>query len=483
MCSWTRRTFMAGTLSAAALSLAADGAARGGADRRGTTGRGANGTGATGYFPSHGDFGYDVSGYDLRLSYLPRGRALDAVTRVTASVAEPRKAVAFDLASRLDVTAVEVNGAPAPFRHRQGKLRIAPATALLPGKPFTTTIRYRGRPAPVRTPFGSIGWDYTGGSPAGVVVASQPLGAPSWFPCNDRPDDKAAYRIAATVPDDLHVVANGVLHDRSPGPGRTCTWTYEHANPMASYLASVQVGRFAFSSQSGGPVPIRNAFPERLGALFAHDFGRQPEMMRFFERLFGPYPFEVYGSVVVDAELDEPVENQTYALFGTNHLDGRRTSEHLVAHELAHHWFGNSVSLTDWQHIWLNEGFATYSEWLWSEHSGGPAARHLAAQNWSDLADDAQRMRIASPGPAKLFDDRVYSRGACTLHALRATLGDHTFFGILRNWATRYRHSSAGTEEFIAHAEQHSHRPLRSLLHAWLYNRRLPPLPDEQETA
>ncbi|MFF9482724.1 M1 family metallopeptidase [Streptomyces sp. NPDC014733] len=477
MCSWTRRTFVTGALSTAALSLAADGVPTSGTARRGA-GRGPGAPVAAGYFPAHGDPGYDVAHYDIRLAYRPRGRALDAVTRVTASPAEPLERVAFDLASRLDVTGVEVNGAPARFRHRHGKLRLSPAAPLLPGEPFTAAVRYRGRPGPVRSPFGAIGWDYTQGS--GVIVASQPLGAPSWFPCNDRPDDKAAYRITATVPEGLHVVANGVLQGHSPGPGPTRTWTYDHALPMASYLAQVQIGQFAFSRQHGGPVPLRNACPPHLTEHFAHDFGRQPQMMTLFSRLFGPYPFEVYGSVVVDAELDEPVENQTYALFGTNHLDGRRTSEHLVAHELVHHWFGNSVSLTDWRHIWLNEGFATYGEWLWSEHSGGPGARELAASNWSDLADDAQRMRIGAPGPSHLFDDRVYSRGACTLQALRTTLGDATFFALLRNWALRYRHGSAGTEDFIALAEHHSRRPLRSLLHAWLYDRRLPPLPPER---
>ncbi|WP_269857181.1 M1 family metallopeptidase [Streptomyces sp. RPT161] len=468
MCPWTRRAFVAGALSLPVSCAAAD-AYEGPDDARAAApGR---------YFPNHGDPGFHVAEYDLRLTYRPATRTLDGVARVTATADAAGEGFGLDLSSTLTVSAVSVDGATAQFRHRRGKLRVTPVSPLSAGRRFVCEVRYSGRPKPLRTPFGEIGWDYTTGSPTGVLVASQPLGAPSWFPCNDQPGDKAAYRIAVTVPESYQVVANGELTDRTAVPGAGTTWTYQHAGPMASYLATLNIGRFVFTTQEGGPVPIRNAYPMRLAAAFDHDFGRQPQMMRLFQDLFGPYPFEVYGSVVVDAELDEPVENQTFSLFGVNHVDGRRGSEHLVAHELAHHWFGNSVSLVEWRHIWLNEGFATYCEWLWSEHSGGASADRLAARNWADLADDGQRLRIGDPGPDRIFDDRVYSRGACTLHALRTTIGDEAFFATLRAWAAEYRHGNAATGEFIALAERHGHRKLDDLFRPWLYEKRLPPLP------
>jgi aminopeptidase N len=470
VCPWTRRAFVAGALSLPVTCAAADA----------HQGSGAAGAAAPGrYFPNHGDPALHVAEYDLRLTYHPPIRTLDGVARVTATADTAGDGFGLDLSSALTVSAVAVDGAAAQFRHRRGKLRVTPTGGLSAGRRFVCEVRYSGRPKPLRTPFGEIGWDYTTGSPGGVLVASQPLGAPSWYPCNDRPGDKAAYRMAVTVPEGHQVVANGVLTDRTTVPGAGTTWTYQHPGPMASYLATLNIGRFVFTTQDGGPVPIRNAYPMRLATAFDHDFARQPQMMRLFQDLFGPYPFEVYGSVVVDAELDQPVENQTFSLFGVNHVDGRRGSEHLVAHELAHHWFGNSVSLTEWRHIWLNEGFATYCEWLWSEHSGGASADQLAADNWADLADDSQRLRIGDPGPDRLFDDRVYSRGACTLHALRTTVGDEAFFATLRAWATEYRHGNAATGEFIALAERHAHRKLDELFRSWLYDKRLPPLPQQ----
>ncbi|WP_369382295.1 M1 family metallopeptidase [Streptomyces sp. cg36] len=487
MCGWTRRAFVAGALALPVYG-AATGAARTDPDDKdqdsdgdgGDMADGNRGPAAGPYFPDHGDPAFRATAYDLRLTYRPEAKALDARARVSGVTGRDAVGrVGLDLSSDLDVGAVRLDGADARFTHRRGKLWIEAARGLPPGRAFTAEVRYAGRPRPLRTPFGDIGWDYVQGSPGGVLVASQPLGAPSWFPCNDRPGSKAAHRIAVTVPESHQVVANGVLADRSPAPGGATTWTYDHRGPMASYLATLNIGRFAFTTQGGGPVAIRNAHPARLTEAFAHDFGRQPQMMRLFERLFGPYPFEVYGAVVVDAVLDQPVENQTFSLFGVNHVDGRRGSEHLVAHELAHHWFGNSVGLADWRHIWLNEGFATYCEWLWSEHGGGPTAAALAADSWSDLDDDAGRVRIGDPGPAKLFDERVYSRGACTLHALRTTIGDDRFFAALRAWATTYRHASAGTAEFIALAQRHAGgRDLTAFFHSWLYERRLPPLPD-----
>ncbi|WP_202446746.1 MULTISPECIES: M1 family metallopeptidase [Streptomycetaceae] len=477
MSTSTRRAFLAGMIALPALGLAADAAGRSNDEMRFWPRRHHVPPG-TRYFAEHGDPELHVAEYDLRLAYRPDRRTLDAVARITATHGAGAPGADLDLSSALKVSEVLLDGAPVPFRHHRGKLRITPEGGLRAGRPFHAEVRYGGRPKPLRTAaFGEIGWDYDEADPTGVMVASQPVGAPSWYPCNDHPADKAAYRFEVTVPAGLQVVANGVLTDRRPMPSGAERWTYEHAGPMASYLATLGIGSYVLHSQHGGSVPIRNAFPERLAALFHHDFGRQPQMTRVFTDLFGPYPFEVYGAVVVDAELDDPVENQTFSLFGTNHLDGRRGSERLVAHELVHQWFGNSVTLADWRDIWLNEGFATYGEWLWWEFSGDrPAAAH-AAEHWADLDDDPQWLRIGDPGPDRIFDDRVYTRGACTLHALRTTVGDDRFFATLRAWAGEYRHRSAGTAEFIALAEHHAGRELGSLFTPWLYEKRLPPLP------
>ncbi|MHC5908051.1 M1 family metallopeptidase, partial [Streptomyces sp. S6] len=330
----------------------------------------------------------------------------------------------------------------------------------------------------VRTPFGRIGWDRTGGADGGTLVAAQPLGAPSWFPCNDRPDDKAEFTFRVSVPPGREAVANGRLVARDGD-----RWTYHHPGPMAPYLAALYTGRFAHGtwhardSATGRLIAGRDAYPVRLADAARHDLGRQPEMLEAFTRWFGPYPFETYGAVVVDADLDQPVENQTASVFGRNHVDGHRGGETLVAHELVHQWFGNSVSLRDWRDIWLNEGFATYGEWLWSEHLGEDSADALARAAWRSLSGRPTGLRLADPGPGRIFDDRVYDRGACTLHALRLTLGDGPFFAVLRSWHDTHRKGAADTAAFIAHAARHSPAAVEPLLRSWLYDRRLPPLP------
>ncbi len=223
--------------------------------------------------------------------------------------------------------------------------------------------------------------------------------------------------------------------------------------------------------------------PSRLRSRFAVDFDMQPEMMQLFERLFGPYPFLSYCVVVTDDELEIPVEAQGLSIFGANHVDGHRGFERLVAHELAHQWFGNSLSVARWQHIWLNEGFARYAEWLWSEQSDGPTADELAERARARLADLPQDLVIADPGPKLMFDDRVYQRGALTLHALRRAVGDEQFFATLRSWTGAHRHGSVTTEEFIALAAEAGGHDVVALLSEWLYELRVPKLPARHRPA
>ncbi|HMR14509.1 MAG TPA: M1 family aminopeptidase, partial [Arachnia sp.] len=147
------------------------------------------------------------------------------------------------------------------------------------------------------------------------------------------------------------------------------------------------------------------------------------------------------------------------------------------AHELAHQWFGNSVGLSRWQDIWLNEGFACYAEWLWSEASGGPTAHQRAKQHWAKIAALPQDLVLADPGPDLMFDDRVYKRGALTLHALRRVVGDEDFFAILRAWTAEHEHSTATTADFVAIAERVTGRGLGAFSTAWLYRPELPKLP------
>ncbi|MEU9125950.1 M1 family metallopeptidase [Streptomyces sp. NPDC048506] len=432
------------------------------------------------YFPRHGTYAHSTVSYDLRLAYHPARAGLDGRARIEAVANQRLDRVELDL-SQLTAHTARIDGTRVRTRQLNGKLYLGTPRPLPTGARFTMEIDYRGRPRPVRSPFGQIGWDLTGDPHDGTMVASQPTGAPSWFPCNDRPDDKAAYTFRVSVPQGHHAVANGTLLESGRTGRRTC-WTYHHPGPMAPYLAALYTGRFhhdhgtALLGPDHPPIALHNAYPARMAKDAAHDLARQPEMLRAFSGHFGRYPFEAYGAVVVDAELGAPVENQTRSVFGSNHIDGQRGAETLVAHEIAHHWYGNSVSLRDWRDIWLNEGFATYAEWLWSEHIGEDTAEEIARAEWRSLRDRPQDLRIADPGQRRIFDDRVYVRGACTLHAVRRTIGDSRFFALLRGWHDAHRHADADTAAFLAHAERHAGHQVRPLLNSWLYEKPLPRL-------
>jgi aminopeptidase len=213
------------------------------------------------------------------------------------------------------------------------------------------------------------------------------------------------------------------------------------------------------------------AIPPRVRSEFSRSFARQPEMMTYFEGVFGPYPFGSYTVVVTEDELEIPLEAQGISIFGVNHLQGRH--ERLIAHELAHQWFGNSVTVEQWRHIWLNEGFACYAEWLWSEAAGGPSTDELAVKHLARLRQQPRDIVIGDPGPASMFDDRVYKRGALALHALRRRITDRAFFELLRGWTSANRHGSVTTEDFLRHAAAFGDGA-RALLEGWVFERALP---------
>jgi aminopeptidase N len=258
---------------------------------------------------------------------------------------------------------------------RQGELTITPAVALAAGEPFEVTVAYNGVP-----PRGNTGWRHYGN---GVMVAGEPTGSSGWYPVNEHPADKASYTILVTIDDEWVVGSNGALKQTRINDDGTLTYIWDSLDEMASYLVTVAIGDFIIDegvSEDG--VPIRNYFASNLSAEYIAPFSLQGEMVDFFSTVFGPYPFNAYGSVVHDLETGFALETQTLSTFG-NVFAG----EGVIAHELAHQWFGNSVSLELWQDIWLNEGFATYASGLWFEHTrGGSAINDYVAGLYENIA-------------------------------------------------------------------------------------------------
>ncbi|HET6299823.1 MAG TPA: M1 family metallopeptidase [Kribbella sp.] len=427
------------------------------------------------YVPTHGNGGYTVDSYELDIDYRVNSNRLTGKATITAVATQPLSRISLDLTG-LRVAKVSVNGRRAGrYAHRSGKLHIWPAIDIADGAEFVVDVQYGGNPAPVDSAWGELGWEEL---TEGVIVASQPCGAATWFPCNDHPADKAHYRITVTTDSPYHVVANGRLVSRRTKASRT-SWVFDQAAPMATYLATVQIGRYDVLELASTPVISRAVLPAPLMREFRSDFARQQDMMKLFTRLFGPYPFGSYTVVVTDDPLEIPLEAQGISVFGSNHVDGRRGAERLVAHELAHQWFGNSLTPASWQHIWLNEGFACYAEWLWSEESGGLSASQQVSKAYRGLSALDQDLVLSDPGPDLMFDDRLYKRGAITLHVLRLQLGDDAFFELLRTWTRQNRHGSVTTSAFIWLAASFAPDPdaIHALFAAWLDAPELPPLP------
>ncbi|GAA4664108.1 M1 family metallopeptidase [Frondihabitans cladoniiphilus] len=433
------------------------------------------------YTPDSGNSGYRSLAYDLDIAYRVATNRLDGTATIRLIATADLTRIPLDLA-RLRVSKVRVDGTKAVrFVQSAAKVVITPAAPIPAGEEFVVTIEYAGAPTPRNSTWGTVGWEEL---TDGAIVASQPSGAPSWFPCNDDPSDKASYRIRVTTEQPYAVVCNGVLVRRSTRSGRT-TWEYEQTQPTSTYLATVQIGRYELVPFTAGAVPGVLAGPPALRSRIGHDFGELPSMMACFEERFGPYPFDGYTIVVTEDDLEIPLEAQGLAIFGANHADGHGSAERLVAHELAHQWFGNSVGVASWQYIWLNEGFACYSEWLWSEYSGSQSAASLAAATHERLSKLPQDIVVGDPGPKLMFDDRLYKRGALTLHALRLELGDDAFFGLLRSWTAEHRHGVVSTADFVAAAGAAAGAGagagagasrVTALLSAWLDRRVLPPL-------
>jgi aminopeptidase N len=426
------------------------------------------------YLPGHGDPSWSATHYALELDYDLESNRLAGSAVITGVADEDTTRVVLDLAY-LQVQKVTVDGkAPAKWAHRDHRLVLTLKRALRSGQGFTVQVKYAGRPRPVvLRHHGDAGWEELAD---GVIVAGQPHGAPSWFPCNDRPDDKAPYAISVTAAQNYTVVANGTLVGRTRrGSGET--WRYEQDEPMATYLATVQIGRYRLIEEAGDGLPILGAVPEDAMAGYERSFGRQREMLDYFSEAFGPYPFARYTAVVTDDDLEIPLESQSLSTFGRNFLTGAWPEVRLVAHELAHQWFGNAVTLRRWQDIWLHEGFACYAEWLWSEAGGYESCDAHARRHHARLARLDQDLRLSDPGPDLMFDDRVYKRGALTLHALRRTIGDEVFFALLRTWVARHEGGSVTTADFEALAAEVAERDLGGLFGAWLHELPLPELP------
>jgi aminopeptidase N len=250
---------------------------------------------------------------------------------------------------------------------------------------------------------------------------------------------------------------------------------------MATYLAFVAIGQYEIDeSTAPNGQPVINAYSDALGDVgpaARASIERTGEIVDFLSERFGPYPFEAQGGVVPAAGLGFALENQTRPVYSPGFFR-RSANPDVVVHELAHEWYGDSVSVSKWRDIWLNEGFATYAEWLWSEDKGEGTAQQIFDYTYASIpADDPfWQVTVGDPGAADVFDNAIYDRGAMALHALRLEVGDGAFFTTLRKWAEVKKYGNGTIEEFIALAEQVSGKKLDALFTTWLFTKGKPVL-------
>jgi aminopeptidase N len=466
------------------------------------------------YFPLDGNGGFDVRHYELDLDYDAGTGAIEGSATLSATATQNLSAFDLDF-DDLEVDGVTVDGDPAewslettPISALTGQpdaagsddplttpgrteLTITPAAGIAEGAEFTVEVIYSGVPELIEDEFGQAGV-FRDDRDGGMLVAGQPRVAATWFPVNDHPSDKATFSVRMAVPQGLTMVSNGRLVEQttegaSPEgdstAGARTVWHWAAESPMAPYLVTATVGRFELTTFSADGVDYWNAIDpalfeqgvpgsaESYGQVARRMFEAQPEIVSFLSGVFGPYPFAEAGGIADDVpELEFALENQTrpiYPVWAWEDPDDLG----LLVHEYAHQWYGDSVSIKRWSDIWLNESFATYAEWLWSEHTGGPGPAEQVERLMALPADDEfWQAEVADPGPTGIFDDAVYQRGAMTLDALRTEVGDDAFFELARSWASANAGGTVGTADFVSFAEQSTGQDLDDLFERFVFS-------------
>lgn len=440
------------------------------------------------YYPQWGDDRYHVLHYDIDLSVSPDRQSIDGTITFMAEARVPLAAIDLDFRG-LEVRRVSVDSQDATFQATDEKLHIELPVAIAAQQVFTGQVVYGGQPVPfasVSDPSTIIGWT---AHRNGAVVLGEPDGASSWYPVNNRPADKARYTLQIETPAEFTVFANGNLTSMTSQAGAT-TYRWEVPWPTASYLVALHISPYAVVTETtGAGIVLQYQFPPHLATAATESLRRTPDHLEFLAETFGAYPFDTYGAVVIDVDTApspairedwvavKGLETQTFSLlFWENTID-----EHLAIHELAHQWFGNSVGIADWRHIWLKEGFATYSEWLWDEHLegvGSITAKVTDPEFYADFRAQYEAYPPGAPPKDNLYHPTVYIRGAMTLHALRMRLGDEQFFSFVRRFVAQYTYATATTADFIQLAEEVSNSELDRFFEVWLYGDKLPEVDD-----
>ncbi|MCB0267669.1 MAG: T9SS type A sorting domain-containing protein [Calditrichaeota bacterium] len=418
---------------------------------------------------------YDVTGYTINLNIWPVNKTIDGSVVITGkSKITGLTHLEFNLFSNMTVDSITQNGSPLTFNHAGNLVDVQLPAFLGTDGDFSVEIFYHGNPQSIG--LGSWRWSTHSGNPI-ISTLSEPFGAPTWWPCKDDPADKAdSVFLNITVPENLVVASNGLLKAVTPAPDNRHTYSWETRYPISNYLVSLAISNYAefndwYVSASGDSMPlVYYVYPEHLAAA-QEDFSVTDEMISAFAEIYGEYPFieEKYGMAIFS--WGGAMEHQTMTSYGSGLITGNHTYDWINAHELAHQWFGDLITMKRWSHIWLNEGFASYSEAMWMESLYGKTAYHnyLASQDPGFFSGSL--FVTDSTNENALFSNTVYDKGSWALHMLRGVLGDSLFFAGIRSYATDSSlvFGNATTEDFRDICEAVSGMDLDWYFDEWVY--------------
>ncbi|WP_188895361.1 M1 family metallopeptidase [Microlunatus endophyticus] len=433
----------------------------------GSSDRGGPGVGDP-YYPDYGSSGYDARKYTINLNWAPKTQKLSGTTTIDAR--SDHELLSFYVDLVLPVTKITVNGRPARF-DREGSydVRIVPQRAIRAHKAFSVTVTYGGNPANHRID-NVEPWSVTGDE---VTAAGEPEGSAWWYPANDHPSDPASYDVSVRVPAGLDVISNGRLVSRDTGHEKSFdTWHWVTPQTLDTYQSLLSIGHYEIEQGTAGRWPYVYAVSDNLSAAdrkkaFAN-LELTPKIISAEENVYGPYPYDAIGGLVTGHDLwYDGLESATRPVYDARDMTHGNASS-LLAHELAHMWFGDHVTLKQWNDIFISEAYASFSQWWYAEKTGGRSAASQLQRTYDQYANTPELWHISmiDPGRDHLFD-AVYLRGPMTLQALRTVIGDEAFFRLARTWAQRGGVHSL--EDWMKLAERISHQDLTGFFQAWIY--------------
>ena len=421
------------------------------------------------YYPEAGNSGYEVAKYQISVSWDPASATLTGTTTISARASQSLESFYFDLA--LPTTRVSVNGQPATVE-RQGfaDVEVEPTAEIAAGSEFSVVVDYAGKPGDVDGD--AKPWLVTNAEWSAV---GEPESSAWWFPANDHPSDPALMDVSVRVPAGMEAISVGRLESADSAQEKDFdTWHWISRQPMATYLNFVSIGQFEVKQGTQDGLPYVYAVSEQLQPanrqkVFAA-LMTSTHRVRVMESMFGPYPFTEIGGVVPAHDLPfGALENQTRPVYDPRAILNAGYAPELVNHELAHMWYGNNVTLRQWNDVFNNEAYASWAQWGYNERTRGRKANDKLNETFEQYANEAGFWQITmiDPGRPHLFD-AVYARGPMTLQALRNVIGDDAFFRLSRAWAQAP--GSRSLEEWMAAAQAVTTVNLDPFFQAWIYS-------------